>query len=199
MFKSRNRLVNFLFYILPDLISIAGVIVAGWSALKLMLFYWLDAVIMVFFMPFIFRKASKSHWHINVFTGTFPLLLFLYAMYYLVLFMGEDMGYKVNYREPFYDLINPYYQFPIILVSTFLDHWQSYNYFLSDPKEKTAASFAKDFLFRVLLVQAIIFGAFSFLSGSIPIKGLTLIPVGIIILFRAIIFFSHKLPFSKQQ
>jgi hypothetical protein len=192
MFRS-NRTISYLLFIIADLISLGAVLAGEWTSLRVILFYWLDMVVMMLFLPFILSKASRNKYQVF---QAIPAMLMMWVVFYwyyqLLLILGGMIGYHVNEKEPFYELIYPYYQFPLILIAIVLEHIYEYKYFLRDPGEDAAVELAKGFMMRVVLIQVIVWGTMTLLSERKALMNIAFVPILIIILYKTIVFFSHS-------
>ncbi|HEY6161248.1 MAG TPA: hypothetical protein VI112_08495 [Bacteroidia bacterium] len=164
-----------------DVVCLVGVMFSGWNALSVILMYWLNAFVMIFFISVFLKKMNRVPWNISMIPGLAMIIGLMLAYYCGLIAVGEKMGYVYDPAEGFLAPLKPYFQIPIFMSLSALDQYGEYKYFsgLIDSGNTEAYKYGKLFVLRLLIIQVIFFAGLAsgmdkvwMLLGLIMLKSL---------------------------
>ncbi|MFL5763917.1 MAG: hypothetical protein ACJ77K_08260 [Bacteroidia bacterium] len=151
----------FLYSLLADIICVFGVFIFNWNVIIVILFYWLDVVVMILFVGMFMKKLNKAEFSPDMLLGAAMVFGVLYVFYYIMVTAGNEMGYHID--KGFFMAFQPGYMLPVFLLSSSMNNFQEYRLYVSQLADRRNDFYAypklwviRFFSVEVLLVIAAI-------------------------------------------
>jgi hypothetical protein len=162
-FIKMNR-IGFLLPFAADVVCLTGVMLFDWNVLSVILLYWLNAFVMIFFVALFLKKMNGVPWNISMLAGLAMIIGLMMAYYYGLLAVGEKMGYVYSATDGFLAPLKPYFQIPVFLSLSAMDQYSEYRHFsgLLNSGNAEAYRYGQVFVLRLFVIQAIFFGGLAF-------------------------------------
>lgn len=165
---------------------VAGVLHFNWSLLRILTFFWLHTLVMVFFVGAFLKKWNKLPFDPNMIIGGGGILIAMVAYYMGIVLLSEDVVQTFN-RGDWMSAFRPLYQTIAVLASVSIGHLYEFRFFskLGNVQPVMGFNYVKIFVARFFILQAVIFSGI--FMGNKLTPETKIIPITVLIVLKQLV------------